>query len=70
MPQNQIDWRTELDRRSVAQVELAERAGLNPHTVSAIVTGKRKGHPATVRKLDAALKEFDPILLDTRRERG
>lgn len=57
-----IDWKDELERRSVAQRELAERAGLHLRTVSALVTGERKGHPVTRRKLAEALAEF-PILL-------
>jgi transcriptional regulator with XRE-family HTH domain len=41
--------------RVLSQRELAERAGVSPKTVLDVETGKIRPHPATLRKLAAAL---------------
>jgi transcriptional regulator with XRE-family HTH domain len=41
--------------RVLSQRELAERAGVSPKTVLDVETGRIRPHPATLRKLAAAL---------------
>jgi transcriptional regulator with XRE-family HTH domain len=48
--------------RVLSQRELAERAGVSPKTVLDVETGKIRPHPATLRKLAAALG-VDPSAL-------
>jgi transcriptional regulator with XRE-family HTH domain len=48
--------------RVLSQRELAQRAGVAPKTVLDIETGKIRPHPATLRKLAAALG-VDPSAL-------
>jgi predicted transcriptional regulator len=62
-----IDWKQAIADRSITQRELAQRASLSEDTISRIVTGKKPGHPATVRRMVETLQEW-PVLLDTRVE--
>lgn len=43
------------DRRNLTQGELAEKAGVAPHTIVQAEQGRTKPHPSTIRKLASAL---------------
>lgn len=49
-------------RAVLSQEQLAERSGVARDTISKLETGRRKAHPATIRKLAAGL-EVEPQLL-------
>jgi transcriptional regulator with XRE-family HTH domain len=70
MSQETIDWETELSKRSIAQSELAERAGLSPRTVNRVIRGERQGWPSTRRRMTEALRDFPPILVEPPRPGG
>ena len=44
-------------RLGLTQVELARRAGIRPETLNRIRQGKTSANPATIEKIDRALKK-------------